>query len=569
MVDEIILLVENWNLTHSTVDNNMDKKRPLISNYSMLDSNQTPAKKSKLNNSQSKVCLNCDISLESNARQKFSDMIHLILIEKYDINLLEFHPSVQKKKKKKNTGKEVNWSENLVNKQLSRPRDRIMGEICLMCYPLCKQLFANNKKVDEFASELVIYLNEMIVNNDGPLISLNPFKRCTVGKNGRVNVQFTSEYLGSIIPLILDVNNCYLSRRSENGTKVMVEYSSPNTHKSFHVGHMRNVALGDCLIRLFEHCGYTVTAANYFGDEGAHVAKCLWMLKKTLDEKGLDYNALLTADDDNANDENKNNDDECLHIPVDKRGEWLGDFYSKAVTALDLSFYTKLPFPGVIVARVVSVSNHPHAESPADWHVVEVDGGIHSNGVQTVICGGTEYNVNDLVAYVPVGEKYKGKIAVSKDMKGVISNGVIMSAVELEFELPNINVNNQVIDEIKEEKVEKGKKKKKKKKKSKKKVDERIFLVQHFYPNAKIGDSIIDVGSYKIKRENKKESIEEMWKRYHFEQREILQKMENGDKVICNLWNITKQWSLLEFKRIYKWLQARFDVDFCESKVLY
>ena len=50
----------------------------------------------------------------------------------------------------------------------------------------------------------------------------------------------------------------------------MVEYSQPNTHKAFHVGHMRNVALGDCLVRLYEHCGYDVVAANYFGDEGAH-----------------------------------------------------------------------------------------------------------------------------------------------------------------------------------------------------------------------------------------------------------------------------------------------------------
>eukprot|EP00466_Bigelowiella_natans_P018627 jgi/Bigna1/50244/estExt_Genewise1.C_710042 len=60
----------------------------------------------------------------------------------------------------------------------------------------------------------------------------------------------------------------------------MIEYSQPNTHKAFHVGHMRNAALGDCLVRLYDFVGHEVIAANYFGDEGAHIAKCLWKVRK-------------------------------------------------------------------------------------------------------------------------------------------------------------------------------------------------------------------------------------------------------------------------------------------------
>jgi arginyl-tRNA synthetase len=65
--------------------------------------------------------------------------------------------------------------------------------------------------------------------------------------------------------------------------RVMVEYSQPNTHKSFHVGHVRNVCLGDALVRMYRHLGYDVISANYIGDEGMHVAKCLWQLKKEQD----------------------------------------------------------------------------------------------------------------------------------------------------------------------------------------------------------------------------------------------------------------------------------------------
>jgi len=65
-----------------------------------------------------------------------------------------------------------------------------------------------------------------------------------------------------------------------NKAKVMVEYSQPNTHKEFHVGHGRNVSLGDSLCNLYEYFGFKVTRANYIGDEGTHVAKALWQIKE-------------------------------------------------------------------------------------------------------------------------------------------------------------------------------------------------------------------------------------------------------------------------------------------------
>ena len=60
----------------------------------------------------------------------------------------------------------------------------------------------------------------------------------------------------------------------------MVEFSQPNTHKEFHVGHGRNVCLGDSICRIYEYCGFDLVRANYFGDEGTHVAKAIWQIKK-------------------------------------------------------------------------------------------------------------------------------------------------------------------------------------------------------------------------------------------------------------------------------------------------
>ncbi|MCD6355906.1 MAG: arginine--tRNA ligase [Anaerolineaceae bacterium] len=60
------------------------------------------------------------------------------------------------------------------------------------------------------------------------------------------------------------------------GKKVMVEYSQPNTHKAFHVGHLRNMVLGSSICEILEFSGKDVVRANYIGDIGLHVIKWLW-----------------------------------------------------------------------------------------------------------------------------------------------------------------------------------------------------------------------------------------------------------------------------------------------------
>lgn len=64
------------------------------------------------------------------------------------------------------------------------------------------------------------------------------------------------------------------------GTSVLVEYAQPNTHKEFHIGHVRNAVLGQAVVNVLRSNGYDVKAASYIGDIGAHVAKALWGMKK-------------------------------------------------------------------------------------------------------------------------------------------------------------------------------------------------------------------------------------------------------------------------------------------------
>ncbi|MBI2664439.1 arginine--tRNA ligase [Candidatus Woesearchaeota archaeon] len=67
-------------------------------------------------------------------------------------------------------------------------------------------------------------------------------------------------------------------RSKSSGKTVMVEFFDANTHKAVHIGHIRNVCLGEALCRILEFVGNKVIRVNYQGDIGPHVARCLWGL---------------------------------------------------------------------------------------------------------------------------------------------------------------------------------------------------------------------------------------------------------------------------------------------------
>jgi arginyl-tRNA synthetase len=94
--------------------------------------------------------------------------------------------------------------------------------------------------------------------------------------NGYLNLYFSqSEYSQQVLDTVIAAANNY-GRLDNKNELVMVEFSQPNTHKAFHVGHLRSAILGDTLARILEFAGYEVIRSNYPGDMGLHVIKWLW-----------------------------------------------------------------------------------------------------------------------------------------------------------------------------------------------------------------------------------------------------------------------------------------------------
>jgi len=94
--------------------------------------------------------------------------------------------------------------------------------------------------------------------------------------NGYLNLTFSREdYMQRVIDTVLE-QGADFGRGERNHLQWMVEFSQPNTHKAFHVGHLRSAILGDVLARILDFAGYDVVRANYPGDMGLHVIKWLW-----------------------------------------------------------------------------------------------------------------------------------------------------------------------------------------------------------------------------------------------------------------------------------------------------
>jgi arginyl-tRNA synthetase len=89
-------------------------------------------------------------------------------------------------------------------------------------------------------------------------------------KGGYINFFYNYRKIADL--LIPSVDHTYGSSEVGKGKKVMVEHTSVNPNKAFHIGHTRNCCLGDSLARILRFSGYDVQVANYIDDTGSQVA---------------------------------------------------------------------------------------------------------------------------------------------------------------------------------------------------------------------------------------------------------------------------------------------------------
>lgn len=208
--------------------------------------------------------------------------------------------------------------------ELSVPPKPEMGDFAFGCFAIAKETGANPTQV---AADLAA---KIVTQGVGGLVA--EVKAFGPYVNFFLNTALTVDV---VIKEILAKGTQYGTSNLGQGKKVMIEYPSQNTHKEFHIGHLRNVCIGNALVQLFRAVGYQVEPVNYINDFGAHVAKCLWGIKH------------FHADEQ----------------PPENQQKWLGEVYAEASSFLEANPEHK--------AEVDALQLQLEAHDPAIWSLFE------------------------------------------------------------------------------------------------------------------------------------------------------------------------------------------------------
>ena len=116
-------------------------------------------------------------------------------------------------------------------------------------------------------------IGQWLVDNEPAVDRFNVIK-------GFLNIVIEPAFWSSVLHHIQDTPDYGLTAADENSPLVMVEYSSPNTNKPLHLGHVRNNLLGYSLSEILKACGNRVVKTNIVNDRGVHICKSMLAWKK-------------------------------------------------------------------------------------------------------------------------------------------------------------------------------------------------------------------------------------------------------------------------------------------------
>ena len=386
----------------------------------------------------------------------------------------------------------VSLSAAEIENLLETPKDSAHGDIAFPCFQLARAL---KKAPPMIAQDLTIKLAAALGTEKEieKVQAIGPYINFILNK---------ASLAGELVPAILSGE--FLKTRSAKKERVMVEYGQLNTHKSFHVGHVRNAALGDSVSRLFEFNGYPTVRVNYLGDEGTHVAKCLWHMLSHPEER----------------------------MPESNRLEFMGNAYVEATAKLDIGRYSQVQTRGIKTARVETIDAHPN--NP-EWVVVTLK---TSDGVVPVVTAkknAVNITSGSLVPHAPPGIALGPRQIGVADRKGVQSVGLMLGEEELGIGDKNLVLNLDVSADLL----------------SKNPDGLGIDLVEVFKIAGALPDGQLVLPT--LDGWNKEVSA-------------ILQRLEANDTEIKDFWMKTRQWSIDELKENFAWLNCSFEHFFYESE---
>jgi arginyl-tRNA synthetase len=165
-----------------------------------------------------------------------------------------------------NLKQQISKELKLKGANFSYPPQSSLGDLSLACFELAQK---QKKSPAEVAGDLALSLTKQkkLKKYFVDIKAVGPY----------LNFYINQSYLANrLINSIKRGKASYGRSHIGKGAKIMIEYSNGNTHKEYHVGHLRNISYGDAVSRLLKVNGYNSIPVSYINDFGIHVAKTIW-----------------------------------------------------------------------------------------------------------------------------------------------------------------------------------------------------------------------------------------------------------------------------------------------------
>ena len=188
--------------------------------------------------------------------------------------MLDFKEAISKK-----IAKATNLNKEELKSYIEIPKDSSMGDYAFPCFKLAKEL---RKAPPIIASEIKekLEIDETLINK----------------------VEIVGGYINFYVnntALINDVLDQYNTKKEQygntnigEGKNVVIDYSSPNIAKPFHIGHLRSTVIGGALYNIYKFMGYNVIGINHLGDYGTQFGKLIEGYKRWGKEYNVEQNPI-------------------------------------------------------------------------------------------------------------------------------------------------------------------------------------------------------------------------------------------------------------------------------------
>lgn len=364
-----------------------------------------------------------------------------------------------------------------INLEVQENKTEFEGDFTIVTFPLVKQLKKNPESIG-------VELGEALTEQTDLLESFNVVK-------GFLNIKIRNQFF---VDNFTSVYNGFDTIEKKNAT-VMVEYSSPNTNKPLHLGHVRNNLLGFSVAQILKEAGYDVIKTQIINDRGIHICKSMLAWEKF----------------------GKNETPESTSTKGD---HFVGKYY--------VEFDKELKNQTNTIFNDFRVNKFDQFDTPKKEEVKTLNEKINT----------LEAKKKELPQTVDISELSALHEEFEKQFKEALNNNSLISAVPKKVEeiISKKNKEENISDEKELETI-----------KSQTKVFQSIFK-----------EVLEAEGKLEAEKSNLKEickPVTEIMK----DAQQMLLDWENGDEKVRNLWNEMNSWVYKGFNETYNRLGVDFD----------